>query len=246
MFTYDMTKEQLEAFIKDRRGLVEIRCKHCGGKFTRKKSDVIKGLAKNRHGLFCSYVCSNLAKVHPVEEQVCPTCNSTFLPKETEQVYCSRSCAAKINNVKFPKRGNGNKLKPKACDCGNLMKYDSVKCRACHMKTKKMRALEAYLEKTIGEFKLKHKQKNNAWHHFSIGVRSKSRDIADVLYGMEKRCSVCGYDTYVELCHIQPIASFPDEATMAEVNAKENLVYLCPNHHKELDLGLLKVNISSN
>lgn len=54
-----------------------------------------------------------------------------------------------------------------------------------------------------------------------------------------KLCRVCGYDFYVEVCHIQPVASFPPETPLTEINEKTNLVYLCPNHHKELDRGKL-------
>jgi len=45
----------------------------------------------------------------------------------------------------------------------------------------------------------------------------------------------CGYNTHVEVCHIKPINSFSDDTLMGVVNSKDNLVYLCPNCHWELD-----------
>ena len=60
-------------------------------------------------------------------------------------------------------------------------------------------------------------------------------------YKKEPKCAVCGYKTYVEVCHIKPIKEFEKTAKIKEINSKDNLVYLCPNHHKELDLGLIKL-----
>jgi hypothetical protein len=50
--------------------------------------------------------------------------------------------------------------------------------------------------------------------------------------------SAC-YNIYVECCHIKPVKSFPSDATLKTVNALDNLIGLCANHHIELDLGLL-------
>lgn len=54
-------------------------------------------------------------------------------------------------------------------------------------------------------------------------------------------CRVCQYAKHAEVCHIRAVADFPGEATLAEINVPENLVALCPNHHWELDHGLLKL-----
>ena len=73
-------------------------------------------------------------------------------------------------------------------------------------------------------------------HKFQ-SVRNHAHRVAESCEA-EKVCSVCGYDTYVELCHIKPISSFPGSALLNEVNNPKNLTYLCPNHHKEQELGL--------
>ena len=54
-------------------------------------------------------------------------------------------------------------------------------------------------------------------------------------------CQVCGYTHRVDCCHIKPIKLFPSTALVSEINAVENLAALCPNHHIELDLGILKM-----
>ena len=58
-------------------------------------------------------------------------------------------------------------------------------------------------------------------------------------YGKPQQCAICGYDRHVEVCHIKSIADFSDNALLSEINSKANLVYLCPNHHWELDNGFL-------
>ena len=58
---------------------------------------------------------------------------------------------------------------------------------------------------------------------------------------LPKACQKCSYDKHVELCHIKPINSFDDSATVGEINDPKNLLVLCPNHHWEFDNGILKL-----
>ena len=43
-------------------------------------------------------------------------------------------------------------------------------------------------------------------------------------------------------CHIRAISEFPADATVAEVNADENILVLCPNCHWEFDRGMLDIS----
>lgn len=86
---------------------------------------------------------------------------------------------------------------------------------------------------TIGELKA-----TNSRHRYQTARHHAHRIAA--LYLPERVCAECGYSIYVELCHIHSIGEFPSEATLTEVNSLENLRWLCPNHHKELDLGLMR------
>ncbi|MGB8647994.1 MAG: HNH endonuclease [Anaerolineae bacterium] len=72
------------------------------------------------------------------------------------------------------------------------------------------------------------------------------RDTARVMYihyhgEKPTRCRVCGYDKSIMICHIKPVAEFDDTATIEEINAKSNLIALCPNCHRELDDGWLQL-----
>ena len=75
--------------------------------------------------------------------------------------------------------------------------------------------------------------------------RNTIQDTARVLYahyhgGSPKHCQNCGYSKSVMICHLKPVAEFGDDAPLEEINAKENLIALCPNCHRELDDGLLQ------
>ena len=56
------------------------------------------------------------------------------------------------------------------------------------------------------------------------------------------RCAVCGYDKHVEVAHVRAVSEFSDDATVREINALDNLIGLCPNHHWEYDHRLLKLD----
>ena len=60
--------------------------------------------------------------------------------------------------------------------------------------------------------------------------------------GIPLQCLVCGYSKYVEVCHKRPVAEFPGDATLDDINRLDNLIALCPNHHWEFDDGLLKLS----
>jgi predicted restriction endonuclease len=45
----------------------------------------------------------------------------------------------------------------------------------------------------------------------------------------------------VEICHRTDVKDFPDETLISEINNINNLVALCPNHHKEFDDGHITI-----
>lgn len=49
------------------------------------------------------------------------------------------------------------------------------------------------------------------------------------------KCHICGYDKFVNVCHIKPRFKGGDDLL-------ENAVVLCPNHHAEFDYGIITVN----
>lgn len=60
----------------------------------------------------------------------------------------------------------------------------------------------------------------------------------------EKVCAYCHnheFDDILEVHHLKGILEFDKSATIGEINNEDNLVWLCPNHHKMLEMGLIKL-----
>ena len=53
-----------------------------------------------------------------------------------------------------------------------------------------------------------------------------------------QECVICGFE-FPDVCHIKAWKDFPDSAYVSEINHPNNLVLLCPNHHRLFDKGLL-------
>ena len=75
------------------------------------------------------------------------------------------------------------------------------------------------------------------FHNIRVNARKVLKD-AKISY----ECKVCAYKNYVEVCHIKAIADFNPTCLINEINNLSNLIYLCPNHHIELDKGILNLS----
>lgn len=162
----------------------------------------------------------------------CIGCNK----KTNNPKFCSRSCAAKTNNRLYPKREKLQRQiiqKEHKCirhDCQNIVKLRIKTCAKCLGKDRIM----AYGNRLLNEF-----TSNHARHKYQK-VRNHAHNMAEI-FELKKICKVCNYKIYVELCHKKAIGTFSKDTPIKIVNSFENLVFLCPNHHKELDLGLLSI-----
>lgn len=88
--------------------------------------------------------------------------------------------------------------------------------------------------KTKGElFKLR---KN--WQSASSSIRKDARSRYWSLQP-DRCCAICGYTHHTEVAHIIPVSDFNDDTLISEINSISNLIGLCPNHHWELDNGIL-------
>jgi hypothetical protein len=156
----------------------------------------------------------------PKIEHPCGCCGKITKNKN----FCSRTCAASINNEKYPKRIKGSYCRL----CGNEVSRRFKLCRSCWILEK----IEKTGSKSIIDFK-----STNARHRYQ-NIRSHAHRVAKYLK-MSRSCAVCGYELHTELCHIKDISKFPKTAKLCEVNDRSNLVFLCCNHHWELDNGFL-------
>ena len=96
-------------------------------------------------------------------------------------------------------------------------------------------SVEKYGQKTLGQFRKIPASKNRYQ-----SVRNHAHQIIKYLKIKPTKCKMCDYTNHLDLCHIKDIASFSDDTKLSVINAVENLVFLCPNHH--WDLGHGKIN----
>ena len=146
--------------------------------------------------------------------------------KRSKHHYCSKSCATKVNNKKYPKRS----LEGVCCNCKTPIEKRYKYCHICN-------PFKAdYSKITFGEIKLKRKDRQRYVH-----IRNLSRR-AYLKSNRRKECLICGYDLHFDVCHIEPIYSFPDKTPVSEIISLNNLVALCKNHHWEFDNGFLSLD----
>jgi hypothetical protein len=165
----------------------------------------------------------------------CQQCGSVINVPEGGKVsetrvkkFCNHSCATAHMNRTVPIKRKQKAVK--RCACGTEIKQKSTMCATC----RKASARDKLGSTTKGELLSRRKGYASA--------RATIREHAALTFSencTERMCSACGYDKYVEVAHIKSVASFPDSATLAEINHPDNLVGLCPTHHWEFDAGFL-------
>lgn len=204
--------------------MVELECAHCSATFQRRRADVLKAQSRGRKSVFCSRECVAYGKRKALIKATCQQCGSDFErvshgPKKEHGLFCSTACVARYQSAK--RRGTGKRLCP---DCGGHKHETSPTCRRCksvRLNTRSLSELRAASKTTMA---------------FSAWVRGLARHA----YQGQRVCASCGYDLFVQICHVRPVADFPPDATLAEVNDPANLVALDVRCHWELDHGHLR------
>jgi len=149
----------------------------------------------------------------------CIVCN-----KETKNPkFCSNSCAAKINNSIFPKHP-----RKKCIACQKEIRSTTSYCKQCHT----FNIITKFGERRIKDF-----TSTYARHKYQA-IRNHAHKVAN-FYNIKKECPICDYKNHLQLCHIKDIGKFDKNTILNVVNDPKNLIYLCPNHHWDLDHGLL-------
>jgi len=230
----------------------KLNCSYCVNEFevTAEQMKSRKRLLKNGGSTFCSNDCRLLHRgFDPTKprEIACIQCSKIVIKKigdikRSENQFCSRSCAATYNNFKFPKRKLSKKCSNDNCSC-LVRNYKSTLCQT-HWDEYKLTQKENLMQSTIGDYRARimNSSKNYNMGSLHAGIRG----LAGSWFKHLKKipCHNCGYSKHVELCHIKPVASFPDNATVGEINHPNNIIQLCPNCHWEFDrLGLKLENI---
>lgn len=187
---------------------------------------------------FCSQSCSakyinalNRLVPKTIKEPTnkCQTCDS----RTNNPRFCSKSCAAKHNNKIFPKRSIEAQNKCTTCGkrCSRGKEFSNTQyCKSC---SAQHRCIE-YGNTTTKKDCIKSSSHYASKHRYEK-IRQHGKRLADILGWRSSCCEKCGYAKHTELCHIKPIASFTDETLLSEINSRQNISFLCPNCHWELD-----------
>lgn len=145
--------------------------------------------------------------------------------------FCSRTCAATYNN-KARKPGDPSYYTLICKKCGKSFSSADkriTRCGSCkHLTTSEFGGL------SLAEVKNRY---GSNWH-------SRIREHSRLVYrnsGQPLHCVIptCEYTHYFEVAHLIAIESFSGSDTVLQMNNPANLLALCPNHHKDYDLGYL-------
>src|SRR5690606_8662129 len=104
----------------------------------------------------------------------CTQCNSLFIRKSkvySKNVFCNRSCAAKYNNKRKPKRKSKFSSKDYFCICGNKKQAKSIACLECY-KSKRSNG-----ESTLAELIYTNQQTTNRYSRIRDECRSRYKNI---------------------------------------------------------------------
>ena len=222
----------------------EFTCAHCGKTFKKTKAYIRK--ISYHLPKFCSKECSKAWKKEKFNVQVnCEECGkelvvlkSEFNKSKSKHFFCNNSCAAKYNNS-HRKRKSKERYRHgyDACPiCGKPKYYKSKTCSECRNKRKRK-----VKNRTLGFF-------IDGQKYLTIKCSEIRKDARKTLEESTRE-KVCGYchnhefDAILEVHHIKGILELDKTATIEEINDEKNLIWLCPNHHKMLEMGLIELDL---
>lgn len=228
---------------------LEFKCKNCGNYFLRTKRELSKN--HNTTPVFCSTECRKEWYKKECHVTVsCKNCGKEFdilrgeyNKNETKNFFCSHSCSASFNNKnrtivrkhKDNRKKTNNNEHDNCPICGCRKMRTSELCRNCRNKEKR----NNIKKKTLRYF-------TEGKTHLTTVCNEIRKDAKRTIEESckEKVCAYCHnheYDDILEVHHIKGILKFDKDATISEINDVSNLVWLCPNHHRMLELGLIEL-----
>lgn len=159
---------------------------------------------------------------------VCKNCNKLIEPNgrkfgEVRRTkFCNRSCAAKFHNRKRLKIKT-SRCYVRTCEKCGIPITGRKYCKSCWL-------ADGLGLRTKGDI---FKNRVN-WQSARSSIRHHAV-LTWLRFGNKLVCSVCGYNKHAEVAHKKAVSDFSDDATVQEINAIDNLIALCPNHHWEFD-----------
>lgn len=164
----------------------------------------------------------------------CKQCNN-IIPylKRIRYSFCNSTCSAIYNNTRRDPASKNRNSENYCKVCGKRCR--SSNCGLCRYHWNEF-ILSERGKLTKGELVNRNYASKNIYQLIRVHAKALMK-----LWKIPKSCFVCGYNKHVEVCHIKSIGEFSEITTLSEINSRDNLKYLCPNHHWELDNeGLVK------
>lgn len=221
-------------------------CQHCGKHFLRTKREISKN--SGAIPLFCSKECHQNSRKEGGRIIVrCKTCGKEkeitlgeYNKNKNKNFFCNNSCSAIYNNnlrsekssIKWEHKNKGYNTCP---ECGGRKFYTSELCQKCSNKKKRLVG-----EKTLGYYIDGEKYLTTKCNDIRRDARKAIEE-----FNIEKVCAYCKnheFDEILEVHHIKGILEHDSTTLIKEINSIDNLVWLCPNHHKMLEKGLITLD----
>ena len=210
-----------------------LSCTLCGVNFKCHKSRYLKKLSTGQVNFYCSNTCA--AKHRSENSDIitkCKKCNIEIKQKKhAKKLFCSSSCAASYNNKN--RTTNKKILLCLLCDAPVYAKTKTRCCKKCAPTVLfKGKANIRNLTKKDLVSKFGKTSANNM-------IRADARKLIKES-NIQRACRVCNYNKYTEIAHIKAVYLFEESTKISTINDINNIVVLCPTHHKELDRNIME------
>jgi hypothetical protein len=236
-----LRQRALDAYYADPR-----YCKHCGNVIEvpadKKPSDI-------RSKKFCDNSCAAKHNNKGVDRWA----TKREITANNEIVSTCEDCGNEIINkpIRRKDRGYGftHYIRKYCDDCvrqarirnlKHVRRKKAIENGIHHTITAKKETLEELIVNGLTKGGLKELTKDFGYYGWKGSITKHARRIF-AESNQDLKCRVCGFDFHVHVCHIKEIKEFSDNDKISEINALNNLIALCPNHHimfdrKEIDL----------
>lgn len=210
-------------------------CSTCGKQFERNPS------AANRRGatkFYCSRSCAARRQQRELPDLICPQCGKTFYRTPSERKlnnnYCSRTCANQaqsrtLQDIPSLRTSQGVEMHCLTCGIAFYVKPHRVTkakycSRACFHAARFGESRPAPTNNVAGSNNPNFRGTSNL-----VTARENGRKY------LGNECMICGWDEVIDIHHIVP-------RRHRGTNAIDNLIVLCPNHHRLADLSRISTD----